>query len=114
MRRKGLWVLCQHSPCLLYSLLGFCFPLGSFMFPRSINSYFSSGQEVRSGPRRFLPGFVCVLPSYCAQPQTMPSPIQTGHGPVAPRRIPVVLAFQEEQREGQETAASRQSLRGSG
>lgn len=71
--KKRLRVRFQHSPCLLYSLFSFCFPVSSFMFPRIINSHFSTGQEVHSWPPVLPALLLCpCCPATAAQPQAMP------------------------------------------
>lgn len=94
--KKRLWVHCQHSPCLLYSPFGFCFPLNGFMFPRIINSHFSTGQEVRSRTPPLPASLLCpCCPVTAAQTQTMPGRIRPGHVPgSAPRRARGVQGIQ--------------------
>lgn len=114
--KKRLWVRCQHSPCLLYSPFGFCFPLNSFMFPRIINSHFSTGQEVHSWTPPLPASLLCpCCPVTAAQTQTMPGHIHTGHlrGSMCPtaghrefRVFRQAHAAQEEQREGRNPAVS--------
>lgn len=116
--KKRLWVRCQRSPCLLYSLFGFCFPLNSFMFPRIINSHFSTGQEVHSWTPPLPALLLCpCCPATAAQTQTMPGHIHTSHLPrsVCPtaghcefRAFRQAHAAQEEQRKGQNPAVSSQ------
>lgn len=116
--KKRLWVRCQRSPCLLYTLFGFCFPLNSFMFPRIINSHFSTGQEVHSWTPPLPALLLCpCCPATAAQTQTMPGHIHTGHlpGSVCPtaghcefRAFRQAHAAQEEQRKGQNPAVSSQ------
>lgn len=61
---------------------GFCFPLNSFMFPRIINSHFSTGQEVHAWAPLLPASLLCpCCPVTAAQARTMPSPIHTGPGP---------------------------------
>lgn len=102
-KKKRLWVRCQHSPCLLYSLLGFCFPLGSFMFPRPINSRFSTGQEVCSWAAPLPAGFcVRVAQLLRRSPGLCPAPFRPAVAP-SPGSVEdsgQELAFQEEKREG--------------
>ena len=80
--KKRLWVCCQHSPCLLYSPFGFCFPLNSFMFPGIINSHFSAGQEVHSWTPPLPASLLCpCCPVTAAQTRAMPGRIPTGRVP---------------------------------
>lgn len=121
--KKRLWVCCQHSPCLLYSPFGFCFPLNSFMFPRIINSHFSTGQEVHSWTPLLPASLLCpCCPVTAAQTQTMPSRIHTGHVPGSVHPAAGHWEFigfrqahtsQDEQRKGHNPAVSSWRLRGS-
>lgn len=114
--KKRLRVCCQHSPCLLYSPFGFCFPLNSFMFPRIINSHFSTGQEVHSWAPPLPASLLCpCCPVTAAQTQTMPDGIHTGHVPGSVRPAAGHWEFigfrqahasQDEQRKGHNPAVS--------